>query len=101
MEACSNFQKTANPPAQFDTPPRRLRDAAENLQQGRLARSVPPDQSDDFSRLDIEGHVTKRPEFLDRVKRVGCIVARPKPTDARRQHIPQSCILLRALVANT
>src|SRR5712671_1258249 len=67
MESGADLQEARNPPAQPNPPRGRLRDAADDLEQGALAGAVLADDADHLSALDLEAHVLEGPELLDLV----------------------------------
>src|SRR5262249_32845938 len=64
METGSDFEQTRDTAAQEHPPLRRLRDPAEDLQQGALAGAVAADDTEHFAPLDLETHIVERPEYL-------------------------------------
>ena len=65
VESGANFKQAGNPAAQPHAPAIGLRDAAQDLQQGRLARPVTTDNAQHFAALDLKAHITQGPELLD------------------------------------
>ena len=60
----ADLEQRRHPAAQFDAPCGRLGDPRENLEEGRLARAVAADDSDDLAALDFKRHVAQRPKLL-------------------------------------
>ena len=63
MKPCAYFQVAGHPPGNLDLAPRGFGDAAQNFEQGGLARAIPPDDADSVALLDFERDVFQRPEF--------------------------------------
>ena len=91
MKAGSNFQQARDPPRDGNPSRRRIGNAAQDLEQGRLACAVTSDYSDSLARFDIEGDVFQCPELLTRT----CIRPFMPSCDTREvfksigYHIPQ------------
>lgn len=64
VEARTEFDERSEAPAPSDRPRAGLEDAADHLEQGRLARSVRPEQSDRRPGRDVEVDVLEGPEVL-------------------------------------
>src|SRR5229473_3216851 len=64
MKARADFQKRSDPAVNFRPSRRRARDTGKDLQQRRLARTVPPDQAKYFSFFHFQRNVLQRPESL-------------------------------------
>ena len=64
MKPRADLEQRRHPAAQFDAPCGRLGDPRENLEEGRLARAVAADDSDDLAALDFKRHVAQRPKLL-------------------------------------
>ena len=67
MEAGADLQEAADPAAQLDAPGGRRGHPGQQLEQGRLAGAVAPDDADGLADGDLEVHVAQRVELLDRV----------------------------------
>src|SRR5262249_39688898 len=67
VEAGADFEQAADPATQLDASRRRLGDAAQDLEQRRLAGAVAADDADDLTRLDGERHVLEGPQISLRI----------------------------------
>jgi hypothetical protein len=54
MKTCPDFQQTTDTPVNVDTPICRLRDSAKNLQQSGLPGAISPDNSENFTAMDVQ-----------------------------------------------
>src|SRR6266852_3210079 len=90
MEACPDFEQAAHSSLDFRRPRSGSRDSRQQLQQSRLARSVPPDQAYHFALLNLEGDVLERPEKFARRS----AQAIHRRTKRPRQHIAQRAVPL-------
>ncbi len=61
----ADLEQAADAPAQQYAPLGRLGDAAEDLQKRALAGPIAADDADDLPSLDLEIHISERPELLD------------------------------------
>src|SRR4051794_29106834 len=61
MEAGADLEQADDAAAQLGAAGGRLGDAAEHLEQRRLARPVAADDPEDLARLDLEADVAQRP----------------------------------------
>src|SRR6266478_10040308 len=64
MEARADFQKRPDAPVNLRPSRRRPRDTGQDLQQRRLSRPVPPDQTKYFSFFHFQRNILQRPESL-------------------------------------
>ena len=66
VEAGADLQKAGDTSPDPNPPLGGIGDAAQNLQERRLAGAIAPDDPDDFAAPDFEVQVPQRPEFLER-----------------------------------
>jgi len=64
VEAGAEGENRSDPAVEFRDAVGLRGDAAENLQQGRLARAITPDNADSFALVDVEGHIPQDPMFF-------------------------------------
>ena len=64
VEARTELQQCRHAAIHLDVSGRRVEGAANELQQGGLARSVATDDADRFATLHVEGNIAQRPELL-------------------------------------
>src|SRR5262245_35435964 len=67
MKTGADLQQTRHAAGQPRAATRRLCDAAENLQQGALARPVTPHDAERLASAHLKAHVLERPKLLDLV----------------------------------
>src|SRR5215471_10435112 len=65
MKAGAHLEQACNASAHNCTPPIGLGDAAQDLEQCRVSRAVPPDNAEHLAALDLKGHIVQGPELLD------------------------------------
>ena len=85
VKARPDLQQTGDAPPEGHAPRRGLRDAAQDLEQRGLARTVASDDPDALPLLDLEGEVRQRPEILD-----GRISPPRAPRERMAQPAPQA-----------
>src|SRR5206468_10343120 len=64
MEACAQLEQRPDRAAHLEPSAGRREDARDEAQQRRLTRSVPADEADRGSRLDVQRDVPQRPDLL-------------------------------------
>src|ERR1051325_784813 len=64
MEPCSHLQQRSNTSMDLRMPFSRLRDSGQQLEQGRFACAISPDDAHHFAARDLEGYVLQRPNRL-------------------------------------
>src|SRR5690606_20541829 len=62
MKPCTGLEKGPDTAADEGTPPRRLGDARQDLEQRALPRTVPAHDADDITLADLERQVVERPD---------------------------------------
>src|SRR5262249_4557840 len=107
MKNRAALEQTGDAGSDGDAPLARLGDARQDLQEGRLAGAIAPDDAEHLAALNLEAHVLQRPEFLGRLAAYNGTAARrtdrPFPHIARcpRGNVTQGRIALALdLVAN-
>src|SRR5207302_5848148 len=65
VEAGAELEERGHPSPSFDVACRRREDAADELEQRRLPRSVGADEPERVGRVELEADVLQRPEVLD------------------------------------
>src|SRR5438477_7660161 len=65
MKTGAHLEQACNTAAHDCAPPIRLGDAAQNLEQCRFSRAVPPDNAEHLAALDLKAHAAQGPELLD------------------------------------
>ena len=65
MKTRSDLEQARNASTQQNSPLRRFRDAAQDLEQRALAGTVAANDANNFTLLNLEAYVLERPEFLD------------------------------------
>src|SRR5258708_11659324 len=64
MEAGPNFKQTGNAASQAHPSFTGIRDPAQDLQQGRFSCTVPADDADHISPLNLKRHISTPPQIL-------------------------------------
>jgi hypothetical protein len=67
METGSDFEQAGYSTVEFHSPARRLQNARQDLEQGRLSGAVATDDADDLAALDLEIDVAQCPELFQHV----------------------------------
>jgi hypothetical protein len=57
MKTGTNFEQTAYPAIEFHTPGRRPSDTGQDFEEGRHARAIAADKSQDFSAFNFEANI--------------------------------------------
>ena len=103
MEPGPDLEEAADAAPHLDAPLGRLRDPAEDLQEGRLPGAVSPDDPEPLSPSELEAEVAQRPELLARrLRRWGSSTghARTETGDALTDDVAQGGVPVGALVAD-